>query len=144
VDDNKSAVLDINAFLHNNSEDWSRPIKDDSPGALSITWPYVVDKNEIAYFTASFKPITRTDGNTDQQGEINFGFPYKAQYDEYLQYVVANSTLVNTFTDNGCIYRIYDSAHYTWSFIIIPASVKKFFMDGVPTEAYNIKVRRRP
>jgi hypothetical protein len=143
VDGNQDQILDVNAYLRSNSEDWSRPTKNESTDEFAITWPYNVSGSQFGYLTTTFKTITNTDGTTQHLGKLTFAFPYKVQYDDYLQNVQAHASLVNSFTNNGASYRIYESTYYTWAFIVIPAGTHTFFMDGIPTEAYTIEVHRK-
>jgi len=143
VDDPNYPVMGINDYLIKNSEDWSKPSKTETEGTIAITWPYMVSNAQLGFFTATFEPIKTANGKARYRQKATLAFPYKEQYDEYLTDVSANASLANSFTSGGDIYRIYNSLHYTWTFIIVPASTKQFYMDGLPAEGYMVEVHQK-
>jgi hypothetical protein len=143
IDGDHDQILDVNAYLRSNSEDWGRPSQSDSDNEFAVTWPYNVNGSQLGYLTTTFKTVKLTNGTEQHLQKLTFAFPYKVQYDDYLQNVVAHALLVNSFTQNRCSYRIYESTSYTWAFIVIPAATHTFFMDGIPTEAYTLEVHKK-
>lgn len=133
----KTKLIDINALLRDNSEDWGKPSGRQADNEYTVTWPYTVDNAQLGFFEFT----TSLDKKAFQKA--TFAFIYRDQYESYLKVVKANAAFMNSFTSKGTIHNVYDSKRYTWVFIKVPAAAKQLYMDGKPIEEYLVEVQNK-
>lgn len=137
VVENTGTGSGITGLLKSNAVNWQTPKLYDTPTDRVFVWKY--------YFEGSPQGTLALELNKEFTDFFIFrySFPYKSQYTQLLNDIEPYAELINVFTEDGANYKLYQTPSLVFAFITYPASISKFYRNGVKIESYNFEVQKR-
>lgn len=130
-------VEGITRLLKSNAVNWQTPKFYDTSTDKVFVWKYNFDGSPQGTL------VLQLNKESQDFYIFRYSFPYKSQYTQLLNEVEPYAELVNVFTENGAQYKLYQTDSVVIAFITYPASISKFYRNGVKIESYNFEVQKR-